>query len=75
MKIPNPKYVEGETFIVDGKKYLVLDYLMVTKKFQVSEQFSYYTIQDLQNDKVYQMPWSRIQNADSTYAGTIRYGK
>ena len=75
MKIPNPKYVEGETFIVDGKKYLVLDYLMVTKKFQVSEQFSYYTIQDLQTDKVYRMPWSRIQNADSTYSGTIRYGR
>lgn len=75
MKIPIPKYVEGEAFIVDGNKYLVLDYQMVTKKFVVSEEFSHYIIKDLQTDKVYQMPWSRIQNADSTYAGTIRYGR
>ena len=73
MKIPNPKYVDGETFIVDGKRYLVVDYLMVTKQFKVSEQFSHYIIKDLQTNKVYQMPWSKIQNTESRYAGTLRY--
>lgn len=72
-KIPNPKYVKGETFIVDDKRYLVVDYQMVTKKFEVSEQFSHYIIKDLKTGKVYQMPWSKIQNTESRYAGTIRY--
>lgn len=73
MKIPNPKYVKGETFIVGDKRYLVVDYQMVTKQFIISEQFSHYIIKDLQTNKVYQMPWSKIQNAESRYAGTLRY--
>lgn len=73
MKIPNPKYVQGETFIIDSKRYLVVDYLMVTKQFKVSEQFSHYIIKDLQTNKVYQMPWSKIQNTESRYAGKIKY--
>lgn len=73
MKIPNPKYIQGETFVVDSKRYLVVDYLMVTKQFKVSEQFSHYIIKDLQTNKVYQMPWSKIQNTESRYAGTLRY--
>jgi len=73
MNIPRPKYKNGETFIINGNKYLILDYQMVTKKLVVSEDFSHYIIKDLQTQKVYQMPWSKIQNAESRYAGTLGY--
>lgn len=73
MKIPTPKYVKGETFLVNDKRYLVIDYQMVAKNFVISEMFSHYIIKDLDTDKVYQMPWSKIQNTESRYAGTLTY--